>query len=198
MSYNKKFAGTYPIYNDFDAKKGYVDEEYFNNYYEERIHYLGFEGVLRSLRDDIGASSEKISESSHISRTYLSQLENGHRLPSNKTIQKLSQGLSFTSVTIFRKSSGRGYVNVMQSEFLNDLRKHYEKLLVTAKRETENINSLSNINVDDYAGDMTLSNQDIQLLRVFHSMDTEARNLFMSMSRYLAKDETDEFNEETD
>lgn len=55
---------------------------------------LKFGEALRSIRQNLGLTMEELSKSSGVSQSYISQLENDTRLPSEATVRKLAYSLS--------------------------------------------------------------------------------------------------------
>lgn len=177
----------YSIYPGEGEEKADIDEDYFNRYVA-KIDYLNFGGLLKALRNDINITSEELSDVSQVSRPYISQIENNYRLPSSKAIKKLATGLS---KLLINDLNMRG-VDAWEDDFGRKLIYFYERLLLSAKTESENLNSIDEKIVTD---GVNITGQESKLLNAFRSIDNEAQKVVMNLVEYLAKDES---NEETD
>ncbi|MCI5775706.1 MAG: helix-turn-helix domain-containing protein [Aerococcus sp.] len=167
-----------------------IDQDYFNRYIS-KVSYLNFGGILKALRNDINITSEELSDISQLSRPYISQIENNYRLPSNKAIKKLATGLA---KLLINDLNMRG-LDAWDVDFGRQLVYFYERLLLSAKTESERLNSIDKKIITD---GVNITGQESKLLNAFRSIDNEAQKVVMNLVDYLVKDETDESDKETD
>ena len=64
---------------------------------------MNFGVFIRKRREQLGLSLRKLSTVSHISRTYLNNIESGKNTPSSKIIRSLSKHLRLNSDDLHRK-----------------------------------------------------------------------------------------------
>jgi transcriptional regulator with XRE-family HTH domain len=53
----------------------------------------GLGDALRRLRKSLGLTQEAVAKSSHLSRTYVSQIERGHKVPPAETLRRVARAL---------------------------------------------------------------------------------------------------------
>lgn len=70
--------------------------------YDETAHRRAFGSRVRELRQERGLSQEDLAERSGLHRTYVVNVENGHRNVSLDTICQIAAGLSVLPQELFR------------------------------------------------------------------------------------------------
>lgn len=59
---------------------------------------------IKEIRKQVGLSQQQLSKRSKISQTSVSQIENGYKHPSKKTLQKICKGLGVPELVIYIKA----------------------------------------------------------------------------------------------
>lgn len=97
-----------------------IDGPYFDDLKTELEIYT-FGELVAKLRNDLGLTAGELAKKSYISRPYISQIENDHRIPQNKAIEALADGLASS------------IVDDKNSDIYKKLFKSYRNLLVIRK-----------------------------------------------------------------
>jgi transcriptional regulator with XRE-family HTH domain len=74
-----------------------------------------FGEILYSLRQKKGISQEGLAANAHLSRDFISKLENGYRMPSLKTIAKLAPHFQLSPAELYQR-----FLNKLKTEGLFD------------------------------------------------------------------------------
>ncbi len=77
-----------------------IPSEYKN--YKEYVRYLGH--ALRFFRERVKIPQERLAEAINVSVTYISLLENAHRVPTVHTLFRISCALHIQPAEIFKKA----------------------------------------------------------------------------------------------
>ncbi len=85
---------------------------------QQSIEYR-FGRAVRRRRRELDLSQEELAERSGLHRNYISSVENGHRNPSLRNIEKLAEALEMTISDFFKNYD----VEKKQKEFEDDSRR---------------------------------------------------------------------------
>lgn len=193
---------SYPIFfehtllaDNEPIEKAILSKEYFTNC-RERFFGVRFGTLLKSLRDDSDIVTGALSLESGVSQSYISQLENNVRLPSDKIINKLSKG--FSELAIKNSNLEEFYFSMDVSEVIVDsdlnekLTEEYKLLLEFGKEQSKKLDLIDD-EKEDYPA-VKVTEQEVRLLNAFRMMENEPRDLFITLSKYLTNDGKDTDN----
>lgn len=155
-------------------------------YYERKFLKLPFGEALKKLRFETEMTMDSLSESSGVSQSYISQLENGVRLPSDKVIDKIASAFARKIINI--------YLNDQYSDLSGEIALFYSsekevenKLLIETEEEAYKIAKiLTQIKENDKTNvkelhNSDLSKEELKILTVYRNLSSEKKKSFLSM-----------------
>ncbi|EGC69764.1 DNA-binding helix-turn-helix protein [Enterococcus casseliflavus ATCC 12755] len=155
---------------------------------DDEIIYKDFGTLLKTVRTSADMTSSELAEKSQISQSYISQLENNIRLPSDKVIKKLAYGL------VERNNTN---ANVLEMRFSSDRKKEVFNDLVNQFIQVRNY-----MRIKDVPGlvETDIGNDTIMIgpaakdfLKLFEKIPAKERdNLFSYMNFLIKKEQADE------
>lgn len=158
---------------------GLSGEDYIE---EEDYEFENFGSLLRTIRIEQEFTSSELAEKSSISQSYISQLENNVRLPSDSVIEKLAYALigkDFSRLTDSEKESGTFYFSA-ESET-----KKFKEIVQYLKdaRDYMKIKDIPGFRFDD--GETSLSSDQRELLEGFSKLSSQSKQQLISYLNFL-------------
>lgn len=163
---------------------GLRDEEIYD--YEET--YKDFGSLLREIRQTADMTTPVLAEKSGISQSYISQLENNVRLPSDKIIKKLAYAF------IERKNKNSTVDNFYFSSVENE--KKFEELVkeLTNARDFMKIKDIPSliVNVENEQKNLLIDENEKKFLDMFNQIGIKDRDTLFTYMEFLInkKDDT--------
>lgn len=152
--------------------------------YDSTETYKDFGSLLREIRQTAGMTTPVLAEKSGISQSYISQLENNVRLPSDKIIKRIAYALTERN----NKNSNveKFYFSSVQNE------KKCEKLVIelTRARDFMKVKDIPSLvaNVENEHTKIFIDESSAKFLDLFNQIDKQDRqNLFSYMEFLINK-----------
>lgn len=164
------------------------------NYDSEDWLSYSFGKAFRELRRFEEMSMNEVSEKSGVSQSYISQVENDVRMPSDKIIKQLAHALALGKTVQnihwdFTDSEDSFFTDSYTSEFEVEKREQdFFELLEKIKTENENRNLKKHyLNSTKEGEAVNLSSEDIEFLNVFNKLDSQKKQQAIDYLTFLSK-----------
>lgn len=166
------------------GEKYLLDEDYFS---QEDFKNISFGNLIKLIRYDLNLSASDLAKEAHVSQAYISQIENGSKIPSNKVISKLSHAftdyvfhqdlaLNFESIDLSYEPQ---HINMIISASMSRCTFLYETLLIETKEANEFI---TNSKLGD---DIGLENDEKELVNLYRSFNQDKKKQAISYMKFL-------------
>lgn len=159
---------------------GLTDEEdYYEEAFEENAKNFG--KLLKEIRLSADMTTSELAEKSKISQSYISQLENNVRLPSDKIIIKLAYGLV---------ERNNDYADPEKLFFSNQTKAKAFEELVTTFTEVRNQMKIKNIpaiaELDSEHGSLMITSKEKEFLELLSKIPTSEYENLETYMKFLA------------
>ncbi|EMF0057847.1 MAG: helix-turn-helix transcriptional regulator [Enterococcus hirae] len=169
------------FYNNYEVN--YDSEEWLN---------LSFGKALRELRRFEAMTMNELAEKSKVSQSYISQLENDVRLPSEKVISDLSaalaRGASHENDDPFPTQNTPLFIDSYTSEFEIETRQQdffdlLKKIKLVNESKIKREEYLTSIEADKK--NVSLSSDDLELLKQINHLSNNERKFVLDFISFL-------------
>ena len=75
--------------------------------------------IIRSKRTNLGITQEQLARKTELSRNYITQVENGAKIPSDKTVELIATALGIKSGDLF---SNRLFEKIRQTYSIDEIK----------------------------------------------------------------------------
>ncbi|WP_321383366.1 helix-turn-helix domain-containing protein [uncultured Enterococcus sp.] len=164
----------------------YGEDDYDDRYDSYETIFKSFGSLLKAIRLEKDLTTSELSQKSSISQSYISQLENNVRLPSDKIIEKLAYGLIGKDFSELTEAAKQMEHFPLSSEEERRLFRETVQYLKEARDYMKIKDIPSILSQDDLSSPLTLDER--ELLRNFSLLTNEGKDRLLSYLNFLLND----------
>lgn len=158
----------------------------FSSYTNDKT---SFGEALRNLRKSERMTTSELAEMAEVSQSYISQLENNVRIPSDTIIEQLSQALA--AGTRYRDAED-ALVSAYDTFHIEENYFKIYKRLTEVKKENETSKIKSDYletiqNTDENATGISLSQDELTLIKNYQKLSLTEKKQLLDFSNFLIK-----------
>lgn len=155
------------------------------DYYEYQFVALPFGEALKRMRFSTEMTMDSLATISGVSQSYISQIENGVRLPSDKVIKKIA--LAFAKKVIEQEIYSSPFHELSEDSFVYSEEEKSNKISIKIEEEALEVEKiLQKVKMNDKSNIKEIQNSDLtkeelKILTIYRNLSNEKKKSFLSM-----------------